>query len=144
MNTAKTRAKNEPVTHVRYKKIAPKTVPYDVYERDVAEAEEAGMRHAERYAESMLPEKLAAAGMAAVARHIEAEEHRSLEDVDLAQATVKHAAGILRMLTRVIENDPSEADDLMFDVVSVAHTVATLLDGAAKTLVFYANTRRIE
>ncbi len=145
MSTSKTRTKSEPVTTVRYKKIAPKTVPFDVYERDVADAEEYGARQAERYAESMLPEKLEAAGAAAVVRHMKADMRRTVADVDHARATVKHAEGVLRMLARVIEVDhEGDPDDLLLDTVAVANAVAELLNGSARTLAYYSTTRKGE
>lgn len=145
MSTAKTRTKSEPATTVRYKKITPKTVPFDVYERDVAEAEEHRMKHGERYAESMLPEKLAAAGAAAVVRHMKADMRRTVADVDHARATVKHAEGVLRMLARLIEVDhEGDPDDLLLDAAAVAHAVAELLNGSARTLFYYSNTRKGE
>ena len=53
-------------THVRWKKIAPKSVPFAQYERDVKRVREEGFEDATRYQESMLPEKLDAARRQAV------------------------------------------------------------------------------
>lgn len=129
--------KADPVAHVRWKKITPKSVPFDVYERDVKAAEDAGAAHATRYHESLLPEKLEAARWQARMDCMAEQDRKTLDDVDRARVTVERAAAILRVLARCNEN----GDLLLADTASGA---ADLLDDAAADLHLYLHTQEEE